>query len=108
MSYRTRFGHELKLIIRDTMPGQLKQDSLSSKKRRKAVDTIRASTISTKDCKHGKALPNYMHSRRTNRSCQHAPLNLRLSGEAAFSLKNGFTFFEQYSDTGLVAGVFFG
>jgi hypothetical protein len=47
-----------------------------------------------------------MHSRRPNRSYLFAPLNLILSGKAVFSLKNGFDFLKQYSDAGVVAGVF--
>jgi hypothetical protein len=36
------------------------------------------------------------------------PLNSIQSGEAAFSLKKGLFFLKQYSDAGLMAGVFFG
>jgi hypothetical protein len=36
------------------------------------------------------------------------PLNLTVSGEAAFSLKNLLVFPKQYSHAGIVVGVFFG
>jgi len=38
----------------------------------------------------------------------HSPLSPMLSGEAAFSLKNLLVFQKEYSDAGIVAGVFFG
>jgi hypothetical protein len=47
-----------------------------------------------------------MHSRRPKRSRLYAPLNLNMSGKAAFSLKNGLGFSKNYSDAGIVAGVF--
>jgi hypothetical protein len=49
-----------------------------------------------------------MHSRRPNRSYLFVPRNLNLSGKAAFSLKNALVLLKQYSDAGIVAGVFFG
>jgi hypothetical protein len=49
-----------------------------------------------------------MNSRRPLRSLLTKPLNPIQSGKAAFSLKKGLFFFTQYSDAGLVAGVFFG
>jgi hypothetical protein len=47
-----------------------------------------------------------MHSRRPNRSYLFVPLSLILSGKAAFSLKNALVLLKQYSDAGVVAGVF--
>jgi len=49
-----------------------------------------------------------MHSRRPNRSYLFVPLNPISLGKAAFSLKNALAFLKQYSDAGIVAGVFFG
>jgi hypothetical protein len=49
-----------------------------------------------------------MDSRRTNRSSLLWPLNLTVSGMAAFFLKNLLVFLKQHSHAGLVAGVFFG
>jgi len=47
-----------------------------------------------------------MHSRRPNRINLFAPLIPITSGKAAFSLKNGLVIPEQYSDAGIVAGIF--
>jgi hypothetical protein len=47
-----------------------------------------------------------MNSRRPNRSDLFEPLHPILSGKAAFSSKNGLVFLKQYSDAGVVAGVF--
>jgi hypothetical protein len=47
-----------------------------------------------------------MDSRRPNRSDLLSPLNPIFSGKAAFSSKNGLFFIKQYSDAGIVAGVF--
>jgi hypothetical protein len=49
-----------------------------------------------------------MDSRRPNRSYLLTPLRLIQSGKAAFSLKNVLVFLKQYSDAGIIAGVFFG
>jgi hypothetical protein len=49
-----------------------------------------------------------MDSRRTTPSSTVLPLNPTRSGKAAFSLKNLLVFQKQYSDAGIVAGVFFG
>jgi hypothetical protein len=49
-----------------------------------------------------------MDSRRTNRSDLFSPLTPGFSGKAAVSSKNGLFGFTQYSDAGIVAGVFFG
>jgi hypothetical protein len=49
-----------------------------------------------------------MNSRRPIRSHLLLPHHLIQSGEAAFSLENGLFFLKQYSDAGMIAGVFFG
>jgi hypothetical protein len=49
-----------------------------------------------------------MNSRRPLRSLLTKPLTPTRSGKAAFSLKKALFFFTQYSDAGLLAGVFFG
>jgi hypothetical protein len=49
-----------------------------------------------------------MDSRRTQRSSLFLPLNPIQSGKAALSLKNVLVFQKEYSDAGIVAGVFFG
>jgi hypothetical protein len=49
-----------------------------------------------------------MDSKRPNRSYLFSPLYPILSGKVAFSSKNGLAFLKQYSDAGMVAGVFFG
>jgi hypothetical protein len=49
-----------------------------------------------------------MDSTRPNRSYLFAPLYPSFSAKAAFSLKNGLVFINQYSCAGLTAGVFFG
>jgi hypothetical protein len=49
-----------------------------------------------------------MDSRRTQRSSLFLPSTPTQSGKAAFSLKNLLVFQKEYSDAGIVAGVFFG
>jgi hypothetical protein len=49
-----------------------------------------------------------MDSTRPNRSYLFAPLSPNCSDKAAFSLKKGLVFIEQYSCAGMIAGVFFG
>ncbi|HEX7650714.1 MAG TPA: hypothetical protein VF450_25170, partial [Noviherbaspirillum sp.] len=52
--------------------------------------------------------PKLMDSRRTQRSSLFLPSTPTQSGKAAFSLKNLLVFQKEYSDAGIVAGVFFG
>jgi hypothetical protein len=49
-----------------------------------------------------------MDSTRPNRSYLFAPLYPISLDKAAFSLKKGLVFIEQYSCAGMIAGVFFG
>jgi len=49
-----------------------------------------------------------MDSTRPNRSYLFAPLYPNSLDKAAFSLKKGLVFIEQYSRAGMIAGVFFG